>query len=103
MMVPDDNVLQLRSAALDRSQARAMTAVRRHLGEARRAIDAVLAGDVDAVFLAHREVNRAMGVTLDNRLSTAWPNCPTCPTCGAEVSQGRCWGCGSPPAPGSAS
>ena len=91
-------VVELRSRSLDRVQERALAAVRRHLREAREAIDAVLtAGDVDAVFLAHREINRAMGVTLDNRLRTIWPNGPTCPTCGAEVSAGRCWGCGTPP------
>ena len=91
------NVVGLRSSAKDRAQERALGAVHRHLREAREAIDAVLAGDVDLVFTAHREINRAMGITLDARLSTAWPNCPTCPTCGAEVAQGRCWGCGSPP------
>ena len=92
-------VVEMRSSAKDRAQERALTAVHRHLREAREAIDAVLtAGDVDAVFLAHREINRAMGVAVDNGLSTgAWPNCPTCPTCGAEVSAGRCWGCGTPP------
>lgn len=92
------NVVKLRSGASDRAQERALAAVERHLREARAAIDAVLlVGDIDLVFTAHREINRAMGVTLDNHLSTRWPNCPTCPTCGAEVSQGRCWGCGTPP------
>ena len=99
------NVVGLRSGARARpeGEVRALAAVHRHLREAREAIDAVRAGDVDMVFTAHRETNRAMGVTLDNRLRTTWPNCPTCPTCGAEVSFGRCWGCGSPPSPGRAS
>lgn len=98
MVQSNPTVVELRSSGRDRAQERALAAVHRHLREAQAAIDAVLAGDVDMVFTAHREVGRAMGVTLDNRLYTGtWPSCPTCSTCGAEVSYGRCWGCGLPP------
>lgn len=91
------NVLSLRSRLKGRAPAPILAAVSAKLVQARDAIDAALAGDVDMVFSAHREINRAVGIVLDNRLSSSWPNCPTCPNCGAEWSYGRCWGCGAPP------
>ena len=75
---------------------RGNTVARRELAElvnvARLELDAVVAGDVDSVFAAHRAINKAVGIVLDNRLSTS-----LCSICGAEISAGRCWGCGSPP------
>jgi hypothetical protein len=41
----------------------------------------------------HNVVAEGVGRALD-RLPE------TCGTCGAEVSQGRCWGCGAPPGRG---
>jgi len=73
-----------------------ITVARRELADlvtaARAELDAVVAGDVDSVFAAHRAINKAVGIVLDNRLSTSF-----CWRCGAQVADGRCWGCGSPP------
>lgn len=91
---PDGRVLPLRTR---RGGTRAERVVAELVGEASAALAAVAVGDLDLIFIAHRALNRAVGVVLDNRLSSAWPSWPTCPTCGAEVSHGRCWGCGSPP------
>lgn len=73
-------VAQLRSRSTDPAQQRALAAIHHHLVEARVAIDAALASDIDMVFTAHLEVTRAMGVTLDNRLATRWPPFPTRPS-----------------------
>lgn len=75
---------------------RGNTVARRELAElvtvAQLELDAVVAGDVDSVFAAHRAISRAVVVVLDNRLSTSF-----CWRCGAQVAAGRCCGCGSPP------
>jgi len=90
-MVPNGKVVSLRP----RGRSAAELALLRLVAEADDALAAVSDGDWDAVFTAHRAISRAIGIALDNRIATAaWPNCPTC---GAEVSQGRCWGCGRPP------
>lgn len=65
-------ILVLRSAAADRAEVRARGAVYDLVAEATLALAQVADGDLDAVFAAHRLVNRAMKITLDNRLSTPW-------------------------------
>ena len=77
---------------LDGGKRRPETEIRRLVTEAADALAAVVAGDVDSVFAAHRAINRAVGIVLDNRISTS-----SCRICGAQVSAGRCWGCGAPP------
>lgn len=70
--LPNGKILVLRSAAQDRAEVRARGAVYDLAGQAQVAIAAVLDGDIDAIFTAHRLVNKAMKTTLDHRLSTAW-------------------------------
>ena len=70
-MVPDGRVVDLRSVAADRAQARALGAVEALVGEAMAALDDVLCGDIDAIYSAHRAINRAVGITLDHRLRTS--------------------------------
>ena len=65
------NVVELRSRSADRAEARARAAVVALAGEAMTALAAVIAGDVDMIFTAHRAVNNAIGITLDHRLRTS--------------------------------
>jgi len=90
-------VLELRSRSTDRAPERALVAVHRQLRDARSAIDDCLAGDIDMVFTVDRMVIQAVRTTLANGLSTCRSGGPTCSVCGAEISAGRCWGCGAPP------
>ena len=70
-MLPDGRVIELYSAASDRAHARAVGAVEDLVGEAMAALDDVLCGDIDAIYSAHRAINRAVGITLDHRLRTS--------------------------------
>ena len=93
------SVVSLRSRAQDRSEKRATAAVYRYLRDAASAIDMVLAGDIDMIFTADQMVNKATRITMANGLSThrRVVSIARCRLCGADVSQGRCWGCGAPP------
>jgi len=69
------------------------------VAEARYALAAVDRGDVDEIHAAYLACMRAVRLVMDAGLSQPcrWRPVSCCPTCGAEVSGGRCWGCGSPP------
>lgn len=70
-MVPaDGNVITLRSAAIDRAEARALFALRELVAEIDDALAAVADGDVDSVFRVHQLAGRAMKLVLDHRLAT---------------------------------